>query len=60
MTKPVSASRKPRQQHSPKFRQEDLRLDERIGATAAAREFNLHESQLYVWRKQQQQVLTDT
>lgn len=35
-------------------------LDERIGVAAAAHELNLHESQLYAWRKKHQQVLTDT
>lgn len=44
MTKPVSASKKPRKQHS----NEALKLAKRIGA--AARELNLYESQLYAWR----------
>ncbi|EPQ8881444.1 transposase, partial [Escherichia coli] len=48
MTKPVSASKKPRKQHSPEFRNEALKLAKRIGA--AARELNLYESQLYAWR----------
>lgn len=47
MTKPVSASKKPRKQHSPEFRNEALKLAKRIGA--AARELNLYESQLYAW-----------
>lgn len=50
MTKPVSASKKPRKQHTPEFRQEALKLAERIGVTAAARELSLYESQLYAWR----------
>ncbi len=50
MTKPASTSKKPRKQHTPEFRQEALKLAERIGVTAAARELSLYESQLYTWR----------
>jgi len=50
MTKPASTSKKPRKQHTPEFRQEALRLAERIGVAAAARELSLYESQLYAWR----------
>ncbi|EHR8838602.1 IS3 family transposase, partial [Escherichia coli] len=46
MTKPVSTSKKPRKQHSPEFRSEALKLAERIGVAAAARELCLYESQL--------------
>ncbi|MGT5894793.1 hypothetical protein ACRWUW_26115, partial [Escherichia coli] len=45
MTKTVSTSKKPRKQHSPEFRSEALKLAERIGVTAAARELSLYESQ---------------
>lgn len=38
----------PRKQHTPEFRQETLKLAERIGIATAARD--LYESQLYVWR----------
>jgi len=58
MTKPASTTKKPRKQHTPEFRQEALKLAERIGVAAAARELNLYESQLYVWRKKQQQALS--
>ncbi|APL92857.1 TPA: transposase [Escherichia coli] len=51
MTKPVSASKKPRKQHTPEFRNEALKLAERIGVAAAARELNLYEYQLYTWRR---------
>lgn len=50
MTKPASTSKKPRKQHTPEFRNEALKLAERIGVTAAARELSLYESQLYAWR----------
>ncbi|SQZ76731.1 transposase [Escherichia coli] len=56
MTKTVSTSKKPRKQHSPEFRSEALKLAERIGVTAAARELSLYESQLYNWRSKQQNV----
>lgn len=47
MTKPVSTSKNPRRQHTPEFRQEALKLAERIGVAAAARELSLYESQFY-------------
>jgi len=47
MTKPASTSKKPRKQHTPEFRNEALKLAERIGVAAAARELRLYESQLY-------------
>ena len=53
MTKPVSISKKPRKQHTPEFRNEALKLAERIGVAAAARELSLYESQLYVRLKRQ-------
>ncbi|EHM6380106.1 IS3 family transposase, partial [Salmonella enterica] len=42
MTKPVSTTRKPRKQHTPEFRQEALKLAERIGVVAAVRELSLY------------------
>ena len=60
MTKSVTVSKKPRKQHTPEFRQEALKLAERIGVAAAARELSLYESQLYGWRKKQQQQLTSS
>jgi transposase len=47
MTKSATVSKKPRKQHSPEFRSEALKLAERIGVAAAARELSLYESQLY-------------
>ncbi|ENH03543.1 putative transposase, partial [Escherichia coli 178850] len=59
MTKTVSTSKKPRKQHSPEFRSEALKLAERIGVTAAARELSLYESpQLYICRSKQQNQQT--
>ena len=55
MTKSATVSKKPRKQHSPEFRSEALKLAERIGAAAAARELSLYESQLYTRSKLQQQ-----
>lgn len=53
MTKSVSTSKKPRKQHTPEFRNEALKLAERIGDAAAARELSLYESQLYNLRSKQ-------
>ncbi|CNU03156.1 IS3 transposase [Salmonella enterica subsp. enterica serovar Bovismorbificans] len=47
MKKPASTTKKPRKQHTPEFRQEALKLAERIGGAAAARELSLYESLLY-------------
>jgi len=60
MTKSVSTSNKTCKQHSPKFRDEALKLAERIGVAAAARELSLHESQLYNWRTKQQLQMTSS
>lgn len=60
MTKPVSTSKKPRKQHTPEFRDEALKLAERIGVAAAARQLSLYESQLYTWRSKQQQQMTSS
>ena len=55
MTKSATVSKKPRKQHSPEFRSEALKLAERIGAAAAARQLELYESLLYYWRSKIQQ-----
>ncbi|NEN67311.1 transposase [Escherichia coli] len=60
MTKTVSTSKKPRKQHSPEFRSEALKLAERIGVAAAARELSLYESQLYAWRSKLRKRLVRT
>lgn len=60
MTKSASTSKKTRKQHTPEFRNEALKLAERIGVAAAARELSLYESQLYAWRSKQQQQLTSS
>ncbi|EZC47511.1 transposase [Escherichia coli O121:H19 str. K5269] len=44
----------------PEFRSEALKLAERIGVTAAARELSLYESQLYNWRSKQQNQQTSS
>lgn len=60
MTKPLTTKNKPRKQHTPAFRAEALKLAQRIGVAAAARELGLYESQLYTWRSKQQQQLTSS
>ncbi|EFJ3295591.1 transposase, partial [Escherichia coli] len=52
--------KKPRKQHTPEFRNEALKLAERIGVAAAARELSLYESQLYAWRSKQQQQMSSS
>lgn len=51
---------KTRKQHSPEFCSEALKLAERIGVAAAARELSLYESQLYAWRSKLQQQMTSS
>ncbi|MDC9067942.1 IS3 family transposase [Escherichia coli] len=60
MTKQYQPVKKPRKQHSPEFHSEALKLAERIGVTAAARELSLYESQLYNWRSKQQNQQTSS
>ena len=60
MTKPVSISKKPRNQHTPEFRNETLKLAEHIGVAAAAHELSLYESQLYARRSKQQQQMSSS
>ncbi|MFP1908969.1 IS3 family transposase [Lonsdalea quercina] len=58
MTKPASTNKKSRKLHTPEFRDEALKLAERIGVAAAARELSLYGSQFYTWRSKQQQQMT--
>ncbi|CAD5571160.1 transposase [Escherichia coli] len=60
MTKTVSTSKKTRKKHSHEFRNEALKLAERIGVAAAARELSLYKSQLYAWRSKQQQQMSSS
>jgi len=52
MTKSASTQKQPRKRHTPEFRNEALKLAERIGVAAAACELSLYESQLYAWRSE--------
>lgn len=60
MSKSATTSNKPRKQNTPEFRQEALKLAERIGVASAARQVSLYESQLYSWRSKLQQQITAT
>ncbi len=60
MTKAASTTKKPCKQHTPEFRDEALKLAERIGMAAATSELNLYESQLYNWRSKQQNQLSSS
>ena len=53
-------SKTARKQYTPEFRNEALKLAERIGVAAAARELSLYESQLYNWRSKQQQRMNSS
>jgi transposase-like protein len=43
--------------HSPEFKAEALKLAEKVGVVAAARQLSLHESQIYGWREAVHQQL---
>ena len=60
MTKTVSTSKKPRKLYSPEFRSKALKLAERIGVTAAARDLSLYDSLLYNRRTKQQTQQTSS
>ena len=60
MTKSALTNKKPRKQHTPEFRNEALKLAERIGVAAAARELSLYDSKLYAWRSKQQQQMASS
>ena len=42
-------SKKKRIIHSPEFKAKTLKLAEKVGVAAAARQLSLHESQIYGW-----------
>jgi len=50
MTKEVESKKAPRRQHTAEFRAGALALAAQIGVAAAARDLELHESQIYDWR----------
>ena len=50
MTKQVKKRKINRRQHTPEFRTQALALAEKIGVAAAARDLDLHDSQIYDWR----------
>jgi len=44
-------TKKTRTKHSPEFKAEALKLADKVGVAATARQLSLHESQIYGWRK---------
>lgn len=44
-------TKKTRIKHAPEFKTEALKLAEKVGVSAAARQLSLYESQIYGWRK---------
>lgn len=59
MTK-LAVSKKTRKRHKSEFRNQALKLAERIGVAIAARDFSLYESQLYNWRSKLQHQTTSS
>jgi len=47
----MTTNKKTRIKHSPEFKAEALKLSEKVGVAAAAKQLGLHESQNYSWRK---------
>ncbi len=50
MARKTKQVKQPRNQYTDEYRAEALKLAERIGVSAAARELGLHGSQIYGWR----------
>lgn len=54
MSKRTAKTKVERRQHTPEFRVEALALAEKVGVAAAARDLDLHDSQIYSWRSKAQ------
>ncbi len=57
MSKQTKKYKSTRRQHTPEFRTQALALAEKIGVAAAARDLDLHDSQIYDWRSKAQTEL---
>jgi transposase InsO family protein/transposase-like protein len=57
MNKQTKNYKSTRRQHTPEFRIQALALAEKIGVAAAARDLDLHDSQIYDWRSKVQTEL---
>jgi putative transposase len=57
MTKQPKKHKIGRRQHTPEFRTQALALAEKIGVAAAARDLDLHDSQIYDWRSKAEALL---
>ncbi|WP_281881426.1 IS3 family transposase [Vibrio nigripulchritudo] len=53
-------TKKTRIKHPPEFKTEALKLADKVGVAAAARQLSLHESQIYGWRKAAKKDSTTT
>ncbi|MCF8099382.1 MAG: transposase [Desulfarculaceae bacterium] len=51
MTARKSQTQVTRRRYSPEFKTETLSLAEQVGVAGVVKEFGLHESQFYAWRK---------
>jgi transposase len=52
-SKQVKQGKQVKQRHSAEFKQQALARAEKDGVAAAAKDLNLHASQLYAWRQRQ-------
>lgn len=50
----ISKTKSPRTRHGAEFKTEALKLAEKVGINAAAKQLGLHSSQLYGWRSKAQ------
>ena len=50
MTKPIKKAKQTRIRHNQAYKAEALALADRIGVAQAAKQLDLHESQIYGWR----------
>jgi len=60
MNKKTSKTKARRRRHTPEFRTQALVLADKIGVSAAARDLDLHESQIYDWRNKANAELAKT
>ncbi|MFK7966857.1 MAG: transposase [Burkholderiaceae bacterium] len=60
MARKTKQAKQPHNQYTDEYRAEALKLAERIGVSAAARELGLHGSQIYGWRGKTRQDETES
>ena len=58
MTRATKSKKQTRKRYTDEFRAEALKLADTVGVSVAARQLNLHASQIYGWRAKAQQLST--